>query len=86
MESDIEKIDTFAGELSSNRFTPSQGKELELRVHRLELWTTQAPPLWFREMFREFKTDISLEMKTLKDALLIMQLGEMKREQRQMDE
>lgn len=62
----IERNETDLRKMSSS----DENTKLEERIHRLEVWTTQAPPLWFREMFNQFRLDLKSEMSEFKNELI----------------
>lgn len=81
-EADIKKLDESVAHSSDSQFTAKEGDALENRVNRLELWTQSAPPLWFREMFKEFKSDVKDEIATLKNQLISIQIGLSEKEEK----
>jgi hypothetical protein len=60
LESHSTKIDTLTTFMVKGpRFTAQDGMRHSERLKAIEEWITQAPPVWFREMFHEFKNAVN---------------------------
>jgi hypothetical protein len=60
---DIVKLTRFMEK--GDRFTQQDGQQLYRRVTELEQWTRRAPPMWFREMFNDFRDTVTQDVKDM---------------------
>ena len=52
-----------------NRFTAKDGEQHARRIADIETWIKDAPPMWFREMFSDFKRTVNYRLDKMENAI-----------------
>lgn len=71
-EKEINRLTEFAEK--GDRFTSKEGEILVKRIEKLEEQVVSAPPIWFQNLFNNFKVEIKEQVNSLENEVINLRL------------